>query len=398
MVYAAAPVATDGPDENTPAFDINNSETWPLHWPVDGGIPYCELVYEPAGPEFTFKNDGTTATRTIIVPWADIKNMWQFLGKAFVVTGEGGSQYLSRWNPWFVAGFVDSESKNYLYATQITRCSPWGVPPRDANGWSNMKDEFGVAAYKFAKMAVHFETLPWDVCEDSELPKDDHDNPDESSLQRYVVKIVKPSGQYLTLPSGSFKASIPGSYANGDHQTAVVPGTPGRIVAKFDLALTWCLVPEACVGTRLINPLRQPIIEQQMGLVNKSTFAGCPPGTLLLTAATIKPIRSPNGDRIYDIEYRFSFFLPITGGQQHGDPPTTLDAIAGAGHQFLYLPQFSLATVPGSPPASYFECSVDGQSNISITAGINELGLPGRNIFDWAEFADLFRVPPLLTP
>jgi hypothetical protein len=96
--------------------------------------------------------------------------------------------------------------------------------------------------------------------------------------------------------------------------------------------------------------------------------AGFPVGSLLMTGATIKPVRSTSGDRLYDLTYRFKFL------QQ--------------GIQFLYY-QGTQANAYND--AGYFEVTTNGTTNLELQNNSPWLG--PVNIYPWCDFNQLFRVP-----
>lgn len=94
-----------------------------------------------------------------------------------------------------------------------------------------------------------------------------------------------------------------------------------------------------------------------------------PVGAMLMTGAEIKPIRSTSGDRLYDLIYRFKFL--------------------SQGIQFLY---YQGTSANNYADAGYFEVSTTGKTNYGA---FNNTPAPGTslNIYPWADFNNLFRVP-----
>src|SRR5262249_14850838 len=103
--------------------------------------------------------------------------------------------------------------------------------------------------------------------------------------------------------------------------------------------------------------------------LNLTPGFGFPIGSLLMTGATIKPVRSTSGDRLYDLTYRFKFL------QQ--------------GIQFLYYQGNQAQTFAD---AGYYEVTTTGTTNIGTFANIPTVNQP-VNIYPWADFNQLFRVP-----
>ena len=171
---------------------------------------------------------------------------------------------------------------------------------------------------------------------------------------------------------------------------------------------------------------------------------GIPPGKLLMTAASITPIRSSSGDRLFRLAYRFKYLpmgvqLLYYPGVYTVEPPAAVASVANTSNPLVTTVSahgfsvgntvvfagtgtaldggtFTVATVPttttftvGAPApgagtggtvelaglsasAGYFEVTTSGLTNIG-------LGLYGNtrtgslNIYPWANFAGLFRVP-----
>ncbi len=174
---------------------------------------------------------------------------------------------------------------------------------------------------------------------------------------------------------------------------------------------------------------------------------GIPPGQLLMTAATIQPIRSSAGDRLFRLAYRFKYLpqgvqrLYYQGNANHISGPTvavstvgnTINPLitTGAAHGFsagmtvvfvgtgtaLDGKTFQVATVPlattftvFSPApgagtggtvglsgayqdAGYFEVTTNGFTNTGLNLYNNDPKTPPVNIYPWNDFRLLFRVP-----
>jgi hypothetical protein len=424
---------------------------------VGNGILYTELVRD-GSPAFSIENDGSTLTRTVLVKWDDLDDAKDgFLGYPEVRGAGGAETWISRHVPDAALIFANRSGLPYLFATKLSG-SGYGMPAGAANGIHDPLTDFPI--YRYAKLEVGYETLTYDVLSDGQMIQqglvDDHGNPDESTLARYVTPEPNPGAEYLTLPTGGFK--FVGPLAGG--APAPVPGGPGKIVPNYDLSLTWHLVPRAAVGSVLLNPdLQSPSIDVCLGNVNSQPFpsnpnasfstlqyatvttggtgyvvgdlltvtgitctvaatlrvaavsgngvvtvvtpvgrglypaafggfgpanvtggsgngatleltfgVGFPIGSLLMTGATIKPVRSTSGDRLYDLTYRFKFL------QQ--------------GIQFLYYQGTSDQAYKN---AGYFEVTTTGSTNLGTFTNVAASG--PVNIYPWCDFNKLFRVP-----
>lgn len=329
--------------------------TWPAVWRQ---THFRELVKEPASPRFRFKNDATECERNILVDWGGLPQAaHDFLGFPLIL-GSPGNPYLSRVTPHTFPEVQDLSGSPYLYCTQFTSAAPWGIPlgaNSDVTQPAAMRSVNNVAVYRYARVQLLYETLTYNVKEDSQITQT-AGVPDESNLERYVTKVVRPAASYLTLPPGAFKMVTSG--------TPAAPGQPGRITPGYDVDITWHQVPEAAVGMKLINPgLANPSVDLALGCVNSASALGSPAGTVLLTAAEARPIRSALGMRLFDVHYRFRVFNPS----------------GSVGHNHVYW--------PGPTPApGYYEVSTDGATNLVSQT-------PWKSIYNFANFALLFRVP-----
>lgn len=176
--------------------------------------------------------------------------------------------------------------------------------------------------------------------------------------------------------------------------------------------------------------------------------AGLPPGTLLLTGATITPIRSATGDRLYQVEYRFKY-LPqgvqklyyqgtpaypggatvnisnvsgatppvVTTSAAHGfstGQTVVIQGVAGATWANgvwqvtkIDATHFSIPATAGAAytgggtvaisgayqDAGYYEVTTNGQTNIGAGLYNNDQKFPPVNIYPWHDHNLLFRVP-----
>lgn len=366
-------------------FDVENSDTW--QFTVNDGdghsIKLLELVKDPVSPEEEYRTDGTQAVRTYLCEWEER----QMAARALIgfprIKGTGSGRWLYRKVPHHCEDFLNESGQPYLYATQIPKCVGYGVPTQGP-----MISNQDAAIHRYAKLTVLYETLTYDILEDSEVTtRDGNGNPFEAGIERYVTPQVGPQAQYLTLPQGAFNFVGLGT---------PVLGQPGLIVPNYDFSLTWHQIPQAAVATRLFNrTLETPDIDLCLGKVNKVAFCGCRPGTLLLVAAALKRQRSAFGDRIFDIEYRLKFFNP---GDDQNDDDTP------AGHNHVYASKISTGDVT---LVGYYEVATTGKAadtpdppygtNIILSgsgaAEENTAGNDNVNLFNWYDFNLLFRVP-----
>ena len=206
-----------------------------------------------------------------------------------------------------------------------------------------------------------------------------------------------PQQKYQTIPIGSFVFAT-----SNPTLSTLYPGSPGRVELEGDFSLIWHRVPKYAIPWKYLNPYVAstvggnpyiPAIDQCLGAVNVSAFAGCKKGTLLLTAAIFKPIRSPIGMRLWDIEYRFKYFAAqsansLTNGGTSGYQ---------YGHNLVLYYGDGKGNIPS--PTGYYEilAGLPGVVNLSnyLVADGTTAAQDYQNLYNYRDFAPLFRVPQL---
>jgi hypothetical protein len=333
---------------------------------------YYTVDNSNGSPNWSFENDASSATLDIYIQYEDLNDgKLGFLGYPLVETDEDSS-YLSRNIPDWMADVTDSQGNVYLFATKMTAMGI-GIPD-DVDEVGTHNELTDTPIYEAWKCQINYETLTYDILDDDEMEDagyvDDYGNPDESYLVRYVTKVVGPSAEYLTLPTGGFSFVVPGFSG----AAPVVQGGPGKIVCNFDLSLTWHMIPKSAVPSAVVNPdTENPAIDLSLGKVNDSLWNGFPTGTLLMVGAAIKPIRSTAGDRLYDLEYRFKFLNAQT--------PTTPPTFVG-NEGVYYQGQAANGSTPAVAPG-YYEITTTGTTNLTNQT-------PGQSIYDFVDFDSLF--------
>jgi hypothetical protein len=196
------------------------------------------------------------------------------------------------------------------------------------------------------------------------------------------------------------------------------------------------------------NPVSTTTSGAGSGLVLNCEFGnGIPPGQLLMTGASITPIRSSAGDRLYRLPYRFKYLpqgvqklfyqgtanfssgnsVTVTGITSATNPTITTASAHGfvigntivlAGNdpgpngvfQVASVPTGTTFTINAPAPAAfvsggtaglsgayqdagYFEVTTNGFTNIGLNLYNSNPTKPPANIYPWADFNTLFRVP-----
>lgn len=261
------------------------------------------------GQDDAFGQDRSRATRDVLIyPYSKHYTAAKaFLGFPAVVPLSGsGYSYVSRQTPmplYEMDGgdvYINHSGKDFLYATSIEKCAPFGV----------LVDSGG--DYEGAKLTLVFESLPWDILEDGQLPRDSlHAAPYEANFvngntndvptSRYITWAVEPEVQYLQVGRGQL--FIAAGYTG---QSNPFPYPGGRVIGKCALRVIWHQVPRRAISSRQIWDFSgTAFIDDTLGKVNADTWNGYPPGTLLLEGVRFHPGRSPWGDRIYEVEFVF---------------------------------------------------------------------------------------------
>jgi hypothetical protein len=172
--------------------------------PDVGLIKYRE--YARGSPEESYVARRTRAVRIFDVleweqRWSFVKYLMGF-PTLHVAVGAGGPlprPYIKRTTPDPYPA-VNSAGDHFLFAKDVVKIE--GVDPR---GWDEA-EEAGV--YRFARITVSYETLPFHVAKDDEV-LDADGLPTEATLRRYVTKIPSPAAERRTLPRGFGRTCLP---------------------------------------------------------------------------------------------------------------------------------------------------------------------------------------------
>lgn len=340
-----------------------------------GAIDFVETYESPRSPLEAFSLRDSSVTRVYLVGWEDrLRFAMALLGYPQVAAWTNGKPYIRRVLPDHYAELEvlnpTPHAPEALYASRVLRAEGMGAQSSAyTNGLSGP-----VSRYTKCRLEVEYTQPDFTILGDQRIISSAYEAPDEALLQRFVSIAVRPSAEYARLPTGAFL------FVDGTSKP--VPGTPGRLVPGNDLTISWRQVPQDAAGLSLLNAGKTTITDC-IGRVNRTTFAGAEPGTLLLTAVNIVRYRCPFGYWLCDLEHRFKF--------SDAGAATSTPTDARAGHNHLFAPWPTLANGAG-----HYEISTDGNTNINIQAlpGVgteNALAQAGSNVYDWADFAPLFR-------
>lgn len=329
---------------------------------VFGGVTFTEHA-ESMGvsPTASYGWNDSTVTRVYDVPWIN----WPAAVTALLGYPEHSALYVIRHVPHTYPLTNITDFRRFLYATKVT--SVVGLTPTGNTTANAYQGDGGqtVGTFNTARLTVQYTTLPFDILSDAEMAAGAsysgttgtgfqlNGHAIEYGWKRYITKLVRPTGQFITLPQ-TVNGSI--SYKWVDTTSTLEQGV-SKLINPAYLQVTWHQVPEQSVPSKLINDGSGGYIEVYLGKVNSLIFNNMPIGTLLYTAAELKPYRDPNGQRIFDITYTFKYFRPSTKG-----------------HQALFKPT----------SAAWIEVTTDGATNLVTQTA-------GKSIYDWADFRDLFQ-------
>jgi hypothetical protein len=329
------------------------------------GIEFTAHV--PGSPEESWSMGAAKIRRTIDVAWGDrFDYIKASIGYSKLLTSSGHS-YVSRVLP------QPHPEYPWLFCTAIPRVEGIGF-----RGMGSTSDgDFEV--YETARLTVEYEAVLYQVLpDDSPLVVGANMLADEAKLERYITRTYHPAAEFLTLGTNFLHwvdNPVPAKPA------ALLYSVP-RIVPFVEVGYTWHQVPAIPLGN----------IRDAFQTVNNDYFdpnnpngpnigepPGYEPGTLLLVAADIEPIRQPfntsgpyNPNLVYNIHYRMKY-LP-NKDYSTGDP---------LGHN--YFPRrkndltvnLNLVTDTGQPPGP------------GIVGGVS--GGTGRPVYAATDFNKLFR-------
>jgi hypothetical protein len=385
-------------------------------------------------PRLTLSSNRTTASRQIQVPW-DRKNdaLVDIVGYPFIK--QNYQKYPSgnpdnTWNDgWYISRYLPSYYADLNQIDPITGlCYPvlWAstvevIPAGDKPGqtyWAT-NDPYvegnpwmsnGINRYGTAYLSISYEMPTHPIVSDEDMGKqnwvDAYGNPDESSLKRYITIIPQAGGRVQTVPNGTFVV------ANDTGKSLPFLGSPPIREIEADISITWHEIPTQAVPFRVVNQgiatTRRigstsnvpytPAIENTLGCVNNNTFWGYPKGALMLTAAVIKPIYSPLGQRLWEIDYKFKMFNAKSSNKLKipASSPVAYDYQYGHCLAYQGLAASSLNGNPGyyeivvqsKPGSNYLTSNLGSQNEDGTFVG------DGVNMVNYRNFSLLFRVPP----
>jgi hypothetical protein len=368
---------------------------------------WVERVHEPNSPEYSIDDIRSRCIRTldITVPTNNLQNGLQqaisdFLGYSSLINQGGGLgvSYISRIMPhqepqlgWMYAesiprivGVGNQKNSGVIYTTGNPQSLGQYFNPV-AGYWTNegqipasdysTSNPWQFATYSVWRFTIVYTARTYPIIDDGTVATRLNGNPDESGIERFVTRTVRPSTSALTLRDGSIVYVLPGApNVNGQ---PVPAGTVPKQLPEADLGYTWHRIPITAVPSLFINRnLTNPAIDTAIGRINLTAFDGNLPGTLLLVGAELQPGRQCDGTRVYDITYRFKYRQSVLPGLGVWVATLVWNSMA---NMFQWA-EVVVGTTPNSQP-------------LALTAPGPNQGQPnvGVHIYDAYEFANLFR-------
>ena len=340
---------------------------------------------------------GSTVTRVLESSWSEWSSVYaDILGESMVGTRTANGRelgYIKRLVPWAIPlANANTHNRRWLWADDVQvegigvptdietddeavmyDGSAGGLPIASTTG--NESDFY--PRYEKARYTVRYSPpQTYTILSDDEMNQTQAASVYwESSLRRYVTKMYRPGGEFLTLEGQSFY------YAGAPGDQAVAVGYRGvnKLLAYFNIAMTWHQIPVDAIPSKFFNPTAQnKAIDLCLGRVNSTEFFGCDKGTLLMTAVELKPYTNHIGEIMYDVTYAFKFFNP----SRESWPPG-LDVYPG--HQHIYRAARSAFDSQGWYELVSNESLATANVPTNFIAQTND-----TNIYDWSEFKYLF--------
>lgn len=258
-------------------------------------------VRDGGSPNESLEVDNNTATRVIHVDWLG-RFAWAqwMLGHSQVYTPDGSTTpELSRLLPQRHPVFPK------WVATKVTRMR--------GHKWLSWDATNQVNVFETCEAEVLYEQVPFNLLKDE-------DTDDETDRYfEFPAGDPEPAGEYLSYPGAAFKftADPAGPNAGAPMDNKPIPQNVGRVVPTIKFLAVWHRLPFA----DLWNPASPwfkrlfgatPAAVPYFGTVNKTTFRGFQPGTLLLSGVRPRRRKSPTGLG-YELDVGFELTYKPTG-------------------------------------------------------------------------------------
>lgn len=229
--------------------------------------------YDEIGtPTYKVTRNGATGTQTFKIPWDQIDAVVAELFPPFAA-------------PRSFPGRV------FMYATDVD-IEPW--MPDSPTGLGEIPAE-----YEFARITINYSTLSFDQDPATQNNNDGSDSPggddqkgpgkDEDSDATFLSFRTSIGGEYITYPSGALEWT-------SDQEDVTDEVQAGVVVPIIEHSVTWhnCALP----------PWAK--IRATVGRVNNAQYFGAGVGTLLFLGVEASRELTSDGEKQWELEYRFS--------------------------------------------------------------------------------------------
>lgn len=255
-----------------------------------------------SNPDEIFMVDNARATIKVNIQYGDRLDFIEAVTGFSYISVEGGRRVLRRLTPW------EYPYKQGIYCVgcpRATGLSPYGTAPGYKLKFPLLADKIptdtqGQPNYLTTDLSLLFTNLPYKIQDDNYVKSTDVSYgiglPDEGDaiargLKRFVTRIGKPAGKLITLP---------GNYLYYKKSGRPIPHSSATFFQPaMDIVYTWFGIPEDALPIEAWLSIP--------GTVNRDTFDGFPPETLLCQQPTFKTTTSVFGIQQCDVTYTFRF-------------------------------------------------------------------------------------------
>ena len=274
---------------------------------------FWDVAENEGGPTFSFADDASRVERPIHIRYSDLRlAVANFIGYSYLDQTNDEIPYIKRVVPHHFGGMLNLDGEDWLYCTAVQRADGVSVLSRDPVS--------GMPKGQLARLRLLYQSLTYNIVEDADplmtfTPvHEEQENPlagypDEATLARYVTRKGVLFTRTITIPQSFLRVELdPGdipSIAATETENAkggVVMEGIGKQEGGIDLEYTHWLRPELPLNT----------IMEALGCINEFLFDGRFPAlTLLFTGAEWESKTTPNGQRVYNVKYKFKFLPKI---------------------------------------------------------------------------------------
>lgn len=294
-------------------------------------FPWREYVGKTGSmADASFGHDGSAIGMSIIINWADMEQAIQsLLGYSYREVFNASKFRIRRVLPWRHPRFEQ------MWCTRITSVKGHKIKTKRAffpnRSVTDVPSGGPLSDYEYGILALQFTRPRYAVLSDIEVgwTADAVEN-NQEEYRRFIDRFWTPTAQILSREGTTFKFS-PGVMPAGQP----FPGSVGYRLGKMKLSRKWHQVPELAIYDSSGFPRNLFFdVGAKLGTilstVNKTTFFGCPPGTLLYLGCDITPMPLPMPPRLmelvgesryqqYDVTLHFEYFDPPRGYLKNPD-------------------------------------------------------------------------------